>query len=117
MADPGSSHERPAKAATKKAPARKAPPPRSARQSGAQAAAHAVQQLVELTGREVEGVVGLKQDKAGWTVQVEVLEMRRIPNTTDVLALYEVDVDRSAEVVSYRRLDRYMRGSAGEGRS
>ena len=112
MAEPGNAQKRPAKAAAKKAA-----PPRPARRSGTQAAARAAQQLGELTGREIEGVVGLAQDDDGWTVQVEVLEVRRIPNTTDVLALYEVALDGSAELTSYRRLDRYMRGAAGEGRS
>ena len=31
-------------------------------------------------------------------MQVEVLEVRRIPDTTDVLALYEVEVDTDGDL-------------------
>ncbi|AIY17463.1 gas vesicle protein [Pimelobacter simplex] len=89
---------------------------RPARLSGPRAAARGAQQLAELTGRELEGVVGLSDDGdgEGWTVQVEVVEIRRIPGTTDVLAVYEVDLDRSGDLLGYRRVDRYTRGAAGE---
>ncbi|MDF1602515.1 gas vesicle protein [Nocardioides sp. YIM 152315] len=81
---------------------------------GGQVALLGAQQLVELTGKELEGVVGISRDEDGWTIQVEVLEMRRIPNTTDVLAVYDVTVDRAGDLVGYRRADRYVRGSARE---
>jgi hypothetical protein len=48
-------------------------------------------------------------------VQVEVLELRRVPNTTDVLAVYEVSVDRDGDLEGYTRLHRYVRGTP-EGR-
>jgi hypothetical protein len=49
-------------------------------------------------------------------VEVEVLEMQRIPSTTDVLAVYEVSLDASGELVGYERTARYVRGDAGEDR-
>lgn len=109
MSDPRSASKRPATSSE-----HGSAPRRSTRMSPGQAAARGAQQLVELTGRELEGVVGLEQDGDGWSVQVEVLEVRRIPNTTDVLAIYEVVVDGAGQLTSYRRLDRYMRGAAGE---
>jgi hypothetical protein len=78
-------------------------------------AARAAQQLLDLTGREAEGVTGLTRTDEGWTVQVEVVESRRIPDTTDVLALYEVEVDENAELLGYHRVRRYVRGKPGEG--
>ncbi len=84
------------------------------RASGPQVAAGAARQLLELTGREAEGVTGLQRSDDGWTVQVEVVEVRRIPDTTDVLALYEVEVDTDGDLQSYRRLRRYVRGTPGE---
>ena len=50
----------------------------------------------------------------GWKVHVEVVEVRRIPDTTDVLALYEVQVDEDGDLMGYRRLRRYARGVPGE---
>jgi hypothetical protein len=77
-------------------------------------AGEAARQLGDLTGKDAEGVVGLDRSDDGWTVQVEMVEVRRIPNTTDVLALYEVEVDGKGELQSYRRVRRYARGVPGE---
>jgi hypothetical protein len=77
-------------------------------------AREAAAQLLELTGKEVEGVVGINRTDDGWSVRVEILELRRIPSTTDVLAIYEVAVDEDGELASYRRLQRYVRGTPGE---
>jgi hypothetical protein len=73
-------------------------------------AALAASELTGLIGRQVEGVVGVEQVDDGWRVQLEVVESRRIPDTTDILAIYEVDVDTDGEVTAYRRRDRYVRG-------
>jgi len=82
----------------------------SRRASGGRVAAEASRQLAELTGKEVEGVTGLHRSDDGWQVEVEVLELRRVPGTTDVLATYEVDVDESGDLQGYRRSHRYVRG-------
>ena len=78
------------------------------------AAREAAKQLLELTGRDVEGVTGLERTDDGWRVEVEVVEVRRIPDTTDMLALYELTVDEDGQLEGYRRLRRYTRGSAGD---
>jgi hypothetical protein len=82
--------------------------------SPARVAAEALEQLAALTGRPSEGVVGIERDDDEWVLEIEVLELRRIPNTTDVLARYRVTADDSGEVTGYRRLHRYVRGAAGE---
>ena len=108
---------------TKKATAKKAPVRKRASAPRAEAdrppnpgriAAEAARQLVELTGKDAEGVVGLDRSDDGWKVEVEVVEVRRIPNTTDVLAMYEVEVDGKGSLQGYRRVRRYVRGVPGE---
>jgi hypothetical protein len=96
----------------RKRSAPKAEAPRRA--TATQVAARAASQLLELAGKEPEGVTGLSRDDDGWTVEVEVVEVRRIPNTTDVLALYEVTTDEHGDLLGYRRLRRYARGTPGE---
>ena len=39
---------------------------------------------------------------------------RSIPDTTDVLALYEVDADEDGSLIGYRRLARYGRGAPNQ---
>ena len=77
-------------------------------------AATAAQQLLELTGRRPRAIIGLEKRDDGWRVQVEVVEVRRIPNTTDVLSLYEVNADDKGDLQGYRRIRRYARGVPGE---
>jgi Gas vesicle synthesis protein GvpO/Histone H1-like nucleoprotein HC2 len=84
--------------------------------TGVRLAHRAAEQLVELTQKPFEGVVGLERVDDGWTVQVEVLELRRVPETTDVIGMYEVRLDTSGQLVGYKRLHRYVRGEAGEHR-
>jgi hypothetical protein len=109
----------PAKKAARKAPTTSSAPRASAprRRSGMTIAAEAAQQLVELTGRDVEGVTALERTDDGWLVEVDVLEVRRIPDTTDVLATYELTLDEDGEIDGYRRLRRYVRGTPEDGRS
>lgn len=87
----------------------------SQRISPSRIAMQAAAELLELTGKEPEGITGLERSDDGWTVQVEVVEMRRIPNTTDVLAIYEIDADDRGSLMGYRRIRRYSRGSSEGG--
>ena len=107
----------PAKKTAKKTTEKRASAPRASaakRATASQVAARAAQQLLELTGKGAEGVTGLERTDDGWKVHVEVVEVRRIPDTTDVLALYEVQVDEDGDLMGYRRLRRYARGVPGE---
>jgi hypothetical protein len=113
---------------TKKSPSKKQPAarkegsgqrsaPRAAapkRISGPEVASAAARQLLELTGKGAEGVTSLQRTEDGWKVHVEVVEVRRIPDTTDILALYEVEMDDTGDLQGYRRLRRYARGVPGE---
>ena len=88
--------------------------PNGRRVSGPRAAGRAAEELCQLTGKRIEGIVGLEPADGGWTVAVEVLEVRRIPETTDVLALYQVDADQDGALMGYRRVRRYIRGTPGQ---
>jgi len=81
---------------------------------GARAASLAARQLQELTGKDAESIVGMERTQDGWRIEIEALELRRIPETTDVLACYAVEVDEDGDLVSCRRVRRYVRGSAEE---
>ena len=78
--------------------------------SASKVAAEAKKELMALTGKDTEGVTGLEKNEDGWLVRVEVVELRRIPDTTDVLALYEVQTDSHGSLESYKRVRRYVRG-------
>ncbi|WP_129662229.1 gas vesicle protein GvpO [Rothia uropygialis] len=78
--------------------------------SAGKAVKSALEQFVDLTRRQPESVVGVKKSGEGWVVRLEVVESRRIPDTADLLAIYEVDLDAEGDIVAYDRKDRYVRG-------
>jgi hypothetical protein len=95
---------------------RERPSHRSRRRLPATVAAEAgIRRVVELTGHEVQGIVSLEPADDGWVVGVEVVEDRRIPSSTDVLALYEAEIDGEGELQSYSRRSRYARGKSDRG--
>jgi Gas vesicle synthesis protein GvpO len=66
--------------------------------------------IAELTGLEPESVTGLEWDGESWLVMVDMLELSRIPETTDVIATYVVQLDPSGALLGYRRSRRFVRG-------
>ncbi|MFK4068218.1 gas vesicle protein [Streptomyces sp. NPDC029674] len=68
------------------------------------------EQLAELTGMTPESVSSFERTEDGWLLEVEVLELSRVPDTMSLLASYEVQLDPQGELTGYRRLRRYERG-------
>jgi hypothetical protein len=68
-----------------------------------------------LTGFPPESVSGLEHEDDKWRVEVDVLELERVPSTTDVIATYVVELDERGELLGYRRARRFVRGAAEEG--
>jgi len=90
----------------------------SGRMSAAAAARAAARGIVELTGKQPEGVTAVEPAEDGWIVSVEVLEDQRVPSSGDILATYEAELDTDGTLVSYRRTKRYSRGRGyGNGES
>lgn len=73
------------------------------------------EQLRELHGRDAESVTSLERIGDGWRVTFEVLEVERIPSSTDVLATYAVDLDDDGRLLSFERARRYARAQADRG--
>jgi hypothetical protein len=78
------------------------------------AARLAAEHVLALTGRCPENVVSVARDDDGWQVGVEVTELRRIPDTTDILAIYDVTLDSNGDLVRCERAQRYHRGRVEE---
>src|SRR5438067_1219620 len=68
-----------------------------------------------LLGRPIESVLGVERaEDNGWQVTVQVVELSRVPRTTDVLGAYAVTIDDDGELQQYRRRRRYVRSQADE---
>jgi hypothetical protein len=68
----------------------------------------------ELTGYEPEAVTGLEWDGDVWQVTVDVLELSRIPNTTDMIGQYVVQLDESGTLQGYKRTARFQRAQSDQ---
>jgi hypothetical protein len=83
--------------------------------SGREVVGRVRRELPELLGHPIESVLGFERDDdGGWRVTVQVVELSRIPHTTDVLGAYVVTVDGDGEVTGYQRARRFHRNAAGD---
>jgi hypothetical protein len=73
------------------------------------------QTVEELTGYRPESVSGFQWDGESWLVSVDVCELERVPNTTDVMATYVVQLDERGGLLGYKRDRRFERGQAEDG--
>lgn len=77
--------------------------------SAAVIAERAKADLKSITGLEVDHVSAVLREEDGWHVTVDLVELRRIPASTDVLAAYEAVLGPTGMLLSYQRTRRYMR--------
>ncbi|HVV19106.1 MAG TPA: gas vesicle protein GvpO [Pseudonocardiaceae bacterium] len=85
-------------------------PKRTRRLSAADAATAAVEQLTSLIAKQPMSVTSVEPAEKGWLVGIETVEERRVPATSDMLALYQVELDAAGRLRAYRRTQRYLRG-------
>jgi hypothetical protein len=88
---------------------------RNGRVGAAEIVARAREQVAALVGREPESTSRIEQVDGGWRLAVEVVEVPRIPPTTDVMASYSLALDESGKVLEYGRTHRYYRNRADGG--
>jgi hypothetical protein len=86
-----------------------------AKLSGREVVEQVRREMPQLLGHPVEAVLGIEpNDTKGWSVTVQVVELSRIPHSTDVLGSYEVTIDKDGELQSYKRRRRYYRNQTDE---
>ena len=77
--------------------------------NGPTAIEYAKEYLRQMTGCACEMVSVLNRTDDGWTVTLEVLELERIPRTTDILGSYVVELDGEGDLARCERIRRYYR--------
>jgi Gas vesicle synthesis protein GvpO len=66
-------------------------------------------ELERIVGEKPERVIGFAHSDGHWSVTLEVVDMRRVPDSTDVLAIYELVFDDERNLVSLAQQRRYRR--------
>jgi hypothetical protein len=59
----------------------------------------------ELIKKKVEGVTGITKEEDEWRALVEVLERKAVPDTQDMLGVYEFSLDDKGDFIGYRRVE------------
>jgi hypothetical protein len=61
-----------------------------------------------------EGITSLCKREDGWTVCIEVVERKGIPDTTDILGLYEINMNNEGEFLGVERKKMRKRGDCAD---
>ncbi len=74
----------------------------------------AQEEFVSLSKLPINAVIGLSKMEGGWMVSLEALERKAIPDTMDVLGVYEVCVDSDCNLLRFERKRLRKRGQTEE---
>ncbi len=77
-------------------------------------AERAKEQLAEVTGFNPVAAVGGFKDEEGWHISVDVLEMARLPEATDIVGTYVVTLDPEGNMVKFEKKRSRLRGDKFE---
>ena len=72
-------------------------------------------ELAELTGRSVGAATAVQREGDHWRLTLEVVELERIPASTNLIGSYDVRVDDEGHLLEYTRTHRYHRNQADDG--
>ncbi len=72
------------------------------------------QEFVRLGKKPADGVTGLSKTEEGWAVLLEALERKAIPDTMDILGLYELHLDNEGNLLGLARKKLRKRGETNE---
>lgn len=70
--------------------------------------------FAKLSKISVDGVTGLSKTKEGWVVSLEALQRSAIPDSMDVLGLFEVNLDNEGNLLAFERKKLRKRGDTKE---
>ena len=75
---------------------------------------NAQDKFATLSKLPVNAVIGLSKTEEGWVVSLEALERKAIPDTMDVLGVYEVCMDSDCNLFRFERKRLRKRGQTEE---
>ena len=73
-------------------------------------ASRAMEQISQLTGYRPVAVVGSAREDGGWRITVDLLELNRIPPSSDLLGVYQALVDEEGNMLEFERKMTHNRG-------
>ena len=77
-------------------------------------AERAKEQLAQMTGFKPFAIVGSYKDEEGWHITVDVVELTRIPEATDVIGTYVALLDENGDMMKFEKKRSRLRGDSYE---
>lgn len=74
----------------------------------------AQQEFTKMSKTPLEGTIGLSKAEEGWVVLLEAVERKAIPDSMDVLGIYEVRLDDEGNLLGFERKRLRKRGDTHE---
>jgi len=72
------------------------------------------EEFISLGKKPADGITGLSKTEEGWSILLESLERKAIPDTMDVLGLYEIRLDNEGNLLALDRKKLRKRGETQE---
>ena len=72
-----------------------------------------IPQITELLKKEPEGISSIEKNNEGGVVVCDVLEKKSVPETYDILKVFEFIVDKECRIVRFKQLKKIRRGDLG----
>jgi hypothetical protein len=72
------------------------------------------EEFAKLSKLSVNGVIGLSKVEEGWVILLEALEKGAIPDSMDVLGVYEIRLDNDGNPLGFDRKRLRKRGDTRE---
>ena len=66
--------------------------------------------LAALTGLPISSTLSIRKDECCWYLQLEVVEKRSLPDSQDILAIYEMTMDQEGNILDFSRVGMRRRG-------
>ncbi len=73
-----------------------------------------VPQIKKFVNKEPESISSIEKTNDGWKVLCEVLEKKSIPETYDLLKVFEFILDKEAKIIGFKQLMKVIRGDLGD---
>ena len=73
-----------------------------------------IPQIRKLLNKEPESISSIEKTNDGWRVLCEVLDKKSIPETYDLLKVYEFLADKEVKIASFKQLRKIRRGDLGD---
>lgn len=69
-----------------------------------------VPEIKEILKQEPESISSIEKTNDGWVIQCDVLEKKSIPETYDLLKIFEFRLDKLCKVMGFKQIKKIRRG-------